>query len=397
MYEATGAAGSGVPRADAVTLTRALVAIDSRNPTLVPGAPGEAPIARFLGEVLGEWGFAVELRDAVPGRPNLIAHVGASGAPALMFAGHLDTVGVEGMSHQPLEADVRDGRIYGRGSTDMKSGIAAMCSAAALAIDAVGERAARQIIIAAVADEEYESLGMRALVADGIRADAAIITEPTRLAICPAHRGFVWIELAFTGRAAHGSRYDIGVDAIRHAGLVLAELDKLDADILPWKTHRLLGRASLHASAIDGGSGLSTYPDRCVMTIERRTLPGETAERVLNEMQEVCDRVHATRPALSVQIRLIESQLPSDVSVDAPIVGMLRNAIAGEGLEQSIEGMSAWTDAAILNEAGIPAICFGPGDIALAHAAEEFVSISEIERATAVLTRLAREWLLEKT
>ena len=396
MSPAAGAGHSGVPRADPIALTRALTRIDSRNPTLVTGGPGEANAARFLADVLAQWGFAVELKDAAPGRPNLIARIGKKSSPALMFAGHLDTVGVEGMTHPPFDAEVRDDRIYGRGSTDMKAGIAAMCSAAALAADLV-RPAARQIVIAAVMDEEYASLGMRAIIADGVKAEAAILTEPTRLAICPAHRGFMWIELAFTGRAAHGSRYDIGVDAIRHAGLVLAELDKIEADVLPKKTHRLLGRGSLHASAIEGGSGLSTYPDRCVLTIERRTLPGETAETVLTEVRQVCDRVRAARPALSAQIRLIESQLPSDVSVDAPVVRMLRSAMAAEGLEVPVEGMSAWTDAAILNEAGIPAICFGPGDITLAHAAEEFVSIAEIETATAVLTRLARDWLSENT
>jgi acetylornithine deacetylase len=271
-----------------------------------------------------------------------------------------------------------------------------MCAAASLAFEDVGGSSSRQIIIAAVADEEYASAGMRSLVAQGITAEAAILTEPTRLAICPAHRGFIWIELDFTGRAAHGSRYDIGVDAIRHAGLVLAELDKLEREVFPLKTHPLLGRGSLHASAIEGGSGLSTYPDRCSLTIERRTLPGETPETALLEVRDVCDRVRATHPALSVQIRLIESQLPSDVSVDAPVVSMLSKAIIAEGGAAPVEGMSAWTDAAILNEAGIPAICFGPGDITLAHAAEEFVSIDEIEQATRVLRRMARDWLSEK-
>lgn len=394
---ATGAGVVGVPRADAVALTRALTRIDSRNPTLVAGAPGELPIARYLADVLGRWGFATELTETASGRPNLVARAGPPGTPALMFAGHLDTVGVDGMTHSPFDADISDGRIYGRGSADMKSGIAAMCSAASLAIDSAGKNLSRQIVIAAVADEEYASIGMRALVAGGVTAEAAILTEPTRLAICPAHRGFVWAELEFTGRAAHGSRYDIGVDAIRHAALVLAELDNLDATILPRTTHRLLGRGSLHASRIEGGSGLSTYPDRCLLVVERRTLPGETAEDAMTELREACDRVRARRPELNAQIRLIEAQSPSDVSVDAPVVEMLRRAIVAEGAEPSIEGMSAWTDAAVLNGAGIPAICFGPGDIGLAHAAEEFVPIEEIERATAVLARLARDWLSEKT
>ena len=392
----TGAGPSGVPRGDAVALTRALTQIDSRNPTLVASGPGEAEVARFLSQVLSEWGFSVELQDAVDGRPNLIARIGAPNSPALMFAGHLDVVGVDGMIHSPFGAEVRDGRIYGRGATDMKSGIASMCAGAVMAMDRVDSGTSRQILIAAVVDEEYASIGMRELVKTGIRADAAVLTEPTRLAICPAHRGFIWIEIIFTGRAAHGSRYDIGVDAIMHAGLVLAELDKLDSQMFPLKTHQLLGRGSLHASEIEGGSGLSTYPDRCVLTIERRTLPGETDETAMNEIRDACERVRATHPALSAEIRLMEAQLPSDVSVDSEVVSMLKRAMEEEQCAVSIEGMSAWTDAAILNGAGIPAICFGPGDISLAHAAEEFVSIDEIERATAVLARMAENWLKEK-
>ncbi|HUQ20544.1 MAG TPA: ArgE/DapE family deacylase [Gemmatimonadaceae bacterium] len=396
MAQATGAGSSGVPRGDAIALTRALTKIDSRNPTLVPGGPGERDVAIFLSQVLTEWGFSVELTDAADNRPNVIARVGAANSPALMFAGHLDIVGIDGMTHSPFNAEVRDGRIYGRGATDMKSGIASMCAAAAIAVDRIPDARSRQVVIAAVIDEEYASIGMRELVASGVTAEAAIITEPTRLAINPAHRGFIWIEITFTGRAAHGSRYDIGVDAIRHAGLVLAELDNLDAEVFPLNKHPLLGRGSLHASAIEGGSGLSTYPDRCVLTIERRTLPGDTAETSLQEVRDACDRVRATHPSLSAEIRLIESQLPSDVSVDAPVVSMLRKAMEEESCEVVVEGMSAWTDAAILNEAGIPAICYGPGDISLAHAAEEFVSIDEIERATAVLARMAQNWLQEK-
>jgi acetylornithine deacetylase len=396
VSRATGAVQAGVPRADPVALTQALTRIDSRNPSLVAGAPGERAVARYLADVLRDWGFSVVLTEAAPARPNLIAQAGAPNTPAMMFAGHLDVVGVEGMTHAPFDADIREGRIFGRGSADMKAGLAAMCAAAALALDEIGDTPNRQILIAAVADEEYASVGMRTLVESGVRAEMAIITEPTRLAICPAHRGFVWAELEFTGRAAHGSRYDIGVDAIRHAALVLAELDDLEASVLPLTTHPLLGRGSLHASSIEGGSGLSTYPERCAVVIERRTLPGETAELALEELRGACDRVRAKRPSLRATVRLIEAQMPSDVSVDAAVVTILKRAVDAEGMKPRIEGMSAWTDAAILNEAGIPAICFGPGDISLAHAAEEFVPIDEIEKATSVLTRVARDWLSER-
>ena len=381
-----------IPRGDAVALARALIKIDSRNPTLAPDSPGEGDCARALAAVLENWGFSVELTNSIPSRPNVVARLGPGDAPALMLNGHLDVVGVEGMIHEPFAAEARDGRIYGRGSADMKGGLAAMCAAA---VAGVGSKAKKQILITAVVDEEYESLGLRALLEAGVRADAAIITEPTRLAICPAHRGFVWFDVSLRGRAAHGSRYDIGVDAITHAGLLLAELDQLERTRDSGPRHRLLGRGSLHASKIRGGVGMSTYPGECDLAIERRTLPGESAEQAMREITDACKRVKARRPEFDARVTLSTAQLPSDVPPDAPIVKRLQGALERENVPVKIEGLSAWTDAALLNEAGIPAICFGPGDIALAHAAEEFVSIEEIATATRVLTRVVREWCEE--
>jgi acetylornithine deacetylase len=378
-----------IARGDAVALARALIEIDSRNPTLVPGAPGESGCALFLARILREWGFESEILEQVAGRPNVIARIGPRGTPSLMFAGHLDVVGVEGMTHPPFSPDIRDGRLYGRGSADMKGGIAAMCSAAAMAI--TGE-SRKSILIAAVVDEEYESLGMRALLASGIRAEAAILTEPTRLAICPAHRGFVWMNVGIRGRAAHGSRYDIGVDAITHAGLLLAELDALEHTRERGITHPLLGRGSLHASRISGGTGMSTYPETCELAIERRTLPGESAETALTEIRDAIRRVKAKDALFDATVTLTTAQAPSDVNVDTPVVRGLASALRAEGLPSAIEGLSAWTDAALLNEAGIPAVCFGPGDIALAHSAEEWVPVGEIESATRVLARVASDW-----
>ncbi|CAN5198863.1 ArgE/DapE family deacylase [soil metagenome] len=375
---------------DARALASALVRIDSRNPSLVDGGPGETACARLLHDVLHAWGFWVELQDAAVGRQNLFARIGVPrGGRSLMFNGHLDVVGTEGMIHPPFAAEERDGRMYGRGSADMKAGIAAMCAAAWRASMA-GTRG--EIQIAAVADEEFDSIGTRALLARGIRADAAIVTEPTRLAIMPAHRGFVWIEVEVIGRAAHGSRFDIGVDAIRHAGLLLAELDRVDAEVLPLSTHPLLGRGSLHASLIEGGTGLSTYPDRCVLKLERRTIPGETAEDVLAEVDRACAAVRARRASFAASVRLLGAQGPSDVPLDSPVIRELAHAMEGLGEPVGIEGMSAWTDAALLNDAGIPAICYGPGDISLAHAAEEFVPLAEIDRSTEVLAAFARRW-----
>ncbi|HEV2642655.1 MAG TPA: ArgE/DapE family deacylase, partial [Candidatus Elarobacter sp.] len=322
---------------------------------------------------------------------NVIARGGKRkrGARTLMLNGHLDVVGTEGMNHAPFTPVVTDGLMYGRGSADMKSGIAAMCVAAR---ECIVRGIDGEVIIAAVIDEEYESLGTRALLDAGVCADAAIITEPTRLAVCPAHRGFAWARVDVRGRAAHGSRYDIGVDAITHAALLLAELDRVQARTFPSRTHPLLGRASLHASTISGGTGLTTYPAACTVEIERRTIPGEGAQTFLDEIAAAAAMVRNTHPDLELDVTITTAQGPSDVAIDAPVVVALRDALQSEKLPVRIEGMSAWTDAALLNAAGIPTICFGPGDISLAHSATEYVPVREIEEATRVLTRFITAW-----
>ena len=286
-----------------------------------------------------------------------------------------------------------------------------MCAAAVRSWDAGDDLS---VTIAAVCDEEYESLGTRALLASGITADAAIITEPTRLTVAPAHRGFAWIDIEFEGVAAHGSRYDIGVDAITHAGLLLAELDAYNVAVLTHRTHPLLGHASLHASLIRGGTAMSTYPDSCVLSVERRTVPNESAgfkwsewlqfspttfddsdplkPDPLAEINAAIRRVKSRTANFKATATLKTAQLPSDVPVEAPIVRALVGAMEDEGEEPHIQGLTAWTDAALFNAAGIPAICFGPGDIALAHSAEEYVSLDEIQTATSVLTRLLHRW-----
>ncbi len=379
-----------IPRGDALALTRALVEIDSRNPRLVPGGPGERAAAEALAEVLGAWGFKVDLLEPLPGRPNVLARIGGGvGGRSLLLNGHLDTVGVDGMTHEPWRAVERDGRLYGRGSADMKGGIAAMCAAAARAAeDGLGG----EVIIAAVIDEEFESHGTRHLIDCGVTAHAAIVTEPTRLAIAPAHRGFAWVDVVATGRAAHGSRYDIGVDAITGMAHLLAELDAFQRETLAKRTHPLLGHASLHAGVIAGGTGISTYPDRCTVSLERRTLPGERGEEFVSEVEAAIARVRARFPEFAAEVRRGLTQAPNDVPLDHPIVLALSDAARAHGVTPSVEGLSCWTDAALLSAAGIPAVCFGPGDIALAHAAEEYVPVEQVTRATDVLTDVIRAW-----
>ncbi|MEX2182447.1 MAG: ArgE/DapE family deacylase [Gemmatimonadaceae bacterium] len=381
---------ASAPRGDALALTRALVAIDSRNPALADDGPGERAAAEHLAEVLTAWGFAVDLLEALPGRPCVVARIGGGhGGRSLLLNGHLDTVGVEGMTHPPFTPAERDGRLYGRGSADMKGGIAAMCAAAARAAD---HDLGGEVVLAIVVDEEWASAGTKFLLEAGITAHAAIVTEPTRLAICPAHRGFAWADVTVHGRAAHGSRYDIGVDAITHAAHLIAELDAFQARTLAARTHPLLGHASLHVGTIQGGSGISTYPERCTFSVERRTLPGERGADFFGELDAAIQRVGARVPAFRADVTPQLVQEPNDVPPDHPLIAALSDASAKHGGRAPIEGLSCWTDAALLSAAGIPALCYGPGDIALAHAAEEWVPVAEIVRATDVLTETIIAW-----
>src|SRR5216110_2357488 len=257
----------------AIRLLRDLVAVNSVNPTLVPGAPGERDIAQVVANELRRSGLDVSLETVAEGRPNVVGILeGRAKGRTLMFCGHTDTVGVAGMS-DPFTPRERDGRLYGRGAQDMKGGVAAMMSAAA-AIAGRGGLAAGRLIVAAVVDEEHSSIGADALVQTW-RADAAIVTEPTDLAIAVGHKGFAWVEVTVEGRAAHGSRPAEGQDAILRLGRVLTWLETLDRTLQTQPPHALLGTGSLHASFVEGGHELSSYPDRAVLQMERRILPSE--------------------------------------------------------------------------------------------------------------------------
>jgi acetylornithine deacetylase len=369
-----------------LALTQALVAIDSRNPDLVPDAPGEREAAAFLAEVLEGWGFAVSRSEVKPGRANVLARIGPTGVSPLVFNGHLDVVGTDGMTHAPFAPEVRDGNLYARGVTDMKGGIAAMCVAAARA--ASTRSLAREVVIAAVCDEEFASIGTKALLDDGLRATGAIITEPTRMAVVPAHKGFAWLTVTVQGHAAHGSRYDVGIDANRMGARFLMALDAYEQKVLTTRTHPLLGRASVHAPIVGGGTGWSTYAEQCTVKLERRTLPGERAEQVREEIQALLDALHAADPQFRATCDLGGAQPPLETPVTHELVTSLVKACRAHGLPGTVDGLSCWTDAALFAEAGIPAVCFGPGDIARAHSATEWVEVAQLEAAADVLQRV---------
>jgi acetylornithine deacetylase len=358
----------------AVALLAELVSINSVNPALVPGGAGEAEIAAAVARRLSAAGLSVDTGEAAPGRPNVVAVLeGRRPGRSLMLCGHLDTVGVEGMP-APFDPVEREGRLYGRGAQDMKGGLAAILSAA----ETLARRGlpAGRVVVAAVADEEHASLGAAQLVKSW-SADAAIVAEPTDLAIGVAHKGFGWVELETFGRAAHGSRPAEGEDAILRMGRVLGRLERLGKELASRFTHPLLGPASLHASLIQGGRELSTYPDHCVLQLERRTLPGEASDIAVTELEEILSALEREDSSFRASVRPLFSQPPYATPAATPIVEDLASALESSGGTARREGMSFWTDAAILGSAGIPSVVFGPGGAGL-HGLEEYVRIEEV-------------------
>jgi acetylornithine deacetylase len=369
----------------ALQLLKELIAVDSINPSLVPGAAGEAAIGRTIAQAMRGMGFVVETQEVVPGRSNIVGTLtGRALGRSLMFCGHIDTVGVTGMA-APFEPIEKDGRIYGRGSQDMKSGVAAMIDAAR--IIGMGGPASGKIIVACVVDEEHASIGADALVTKW-RADAAVVTEPTDLQVAVAHKGFEWVEIETEGRAAHGSRPREGRDAIRSMGRVLGGLDAIDRKLQAHQPHPLLGTASLHASLIEGGRELSSYPDRCHLQMERRTIPGEAPGAAAREVEDLLGRLRQEDPEFKAASKGMFARSPYEIASTHELPqAMLRAA----GSHTGPIGMSFWTDAAILGEAGIPSILFGPAGAGL-HSVEEWVDAQSVLRCRDALVALARDW-----
>jgi acetylornithine deacetylase len=369
-----------------------LVAIDSVNPLLVPGAAGEAAIARRIGEEMQAIGLQVHVTDAAPGRPNVVGVLRGRGpGRSLMLCGHTDTVGVSGMS-RPFAPEVRAGRLYGRGSQDMKGGLTAMLGAARRIAESGLD--AGELVVAAVVDEEHSSLGAEALVHQW-RADAAVVTEPTSLDVAVAHKGFQWMTVETRGRAAHGSRPQEGRDAILRMGRVLSALERLDRTLAAGPRHPLLGTPSLHASLIHGGQELSSYPARAWLEFERRTLPGEPRSSALNELDAILGQLRANDPEFECDRRAVLSRDAYEIDPASPLPGQLTEAARRVGCPAVRTGMTFWTDAAILGVAGIATVVFGPGGAGL-HSTEEYVLLDDVERCCAALVELARTITLQR-
>jgi acetylornithine deacetylase len=354
-------------------LASQLVAIDSINPDLIAGAAGEHEIALFVAKWLERAGLDVE-RVGPADRPSVIATTrGTGGGRSLLLNAHLDTVGVTGMA-APHEPRIESGRLYGRGAYDMKGALAAIMTAAA---QANRESPRGKVIVTAVADEEVASIGTEAVL-DRVRADAAIVVEPTELQLAVAHKGFAGFEIETEGVAAHGSRPHLGVDAIAKMGPILVALKELDARVQSGVRHPLLGPGSLHASLIEGGQEFSSYPARCLLTGERRTLPGETLAQVEQELRAITG---------DARLRMLVSREPYEIDPQHAFVELVRRCAD----QPETVGVSFWADSGLVAATGIPTVLYGPlGEGA--HAVDEWVDLDSVARVRDVCLRVAVEW-----
>ena len=374
-----------------------LVRINSVNPSLSPDGKGEAEIGVYVANALNALGLEVTTYELAPNRVNVVgilrgtANNHSANGRSLLLNAHMDTVGVTGMA-DPFGADIRNGRLYGRGSQDMKASLAAMLGVAKAFVDDGGQLAG-DLWITAVADEEYASTGMEHLVktiaAENVVIDAAIVTEPTDLTLCRAHRGFIWYEVESIGRAAHGSRYAEGIDANMRMGRFLSRLDKLEQELRQRPPHPLAGPPSLHASILRGGTEVSVYAASSHLTLERRTIPGETQDQATAELQAIIDQLAAEDETFKATVKPTFRREPFEVSAKTPIVQTMANVMTGQlGSPPDHTGQTFWTDAALLAEVGIDTVLLGPIGYGL-HSADEWVDVQSVMDLAAILAETA--------
>ena len=367
-----------------------LVRIDSTNPTLEAGSAGEEQIAALVADVMRDLGLAVETIESAPGRTSVVGvRPGTGTGRSLMLNAHTDTVGVDGME-APFTPRIENGRMYGRGTQDMKGSLAAQL-AAVKALNEAGIEMAGDLVVAAVADEEAMSVGTESILPQ-YATDGAIVTEPTDLELCLAHKGFVWLDVTTRGRAAHGSRPSEGIDANRHMGRVLHRLDALDDQLAQHSGHPLVDAPSLHAAQIEGGSAPSIYAAECWMRVERRTIPGETAADARDELQEILDALSAEDDAFDASLAVDFNRDPFEVAADAPIATATRTAATDVlGTAPPDAGQTYWTDAGLLAKADVETVVLGPIGAGL-HTTEEWVDLDSLVHLARILAQTAQQY-----
>jgi len=371
---------------DPVALAIELISIDSVNSQLVPGAAGEGPLAAYCAEWFSTRGFGVRVHESIPGRPSVVATAkGTGGGRSLMLNGHLDTVGVATWVGEPFIPEVSDGNLYGRGAFDMKGSVAAIMVAAAR----TAGQTAGDVIVTLVADEEFGSIGTEEILAHHT-ADAAIIAEPSGLELTLAHRGFGWFEIAIEGVAAHGSLPEQGVDAIAHARRIMTALDELRGQLESGPGHPTLGHGTVRVATIVGGVDAATVAPSCVLTVERRFLPGESPDAVETQLRAFVEGVESGGTTTVLTRLVARGAFEADPSW--PIVRAV-SARAEAVLSRPVatRGEPFWTDAGLVLEAGIPCLILGV-DGGGAHADSEWATVESIEQLTDIFEGTIRDF-----
>jgi acetylornithine deacetylase/succinyl-diaminopimelate desuccinylase-like protein len=357
-----------------------LIALPSVNSAFLPARDhraGEGRVAEFLAATVARAGLDIELQKVQPARPNLLARLSPSGPPrqTILLAPHLDTVGAADELFRPRKSG---DRLFGRGACDTKGSVAAMVAALCTVAKSGRRPRETEIVFAGLIDEENAQAGSRALVAGGFRADLAIVGEPTQLRVVTAHKGSLWLELETRGKAAHGSRPELGRNAVHEMARIVDALQTDYAAGLRARRHRLLGRATISVGTIRGGTQPNIVPDSCFITLDRRTLPGETETAVRREIA-----AFLARRGLRAHFR--SAKLAPCVAMETnPRLPLVRGFLRAAGQTRP-EGVDYFCDAAVLAGGGIPSVVFGPGNIAQAHTADEWISLRSLERARDLL------------
>jgi acetylornithine deacetylase len=379
-----------------LSIMEKLVSINSVNPCIEKGQ-GEIEVSKYIAGFLEKLGLEVRTQEVVDGRFNLIGTLRGSGkGKNLMFNGHTDTVGIRNMSIEPLKPSVENGRLHGRGSCDMKGPIAAMISALKTLSESKVELKGN-VSLSTVVGEEFDNVGANKLVTEkqfGKLTQALIVGEPTSLQLAIKHKGFANIEVEVEGKAAHGSVPEKGVDAIEKAAKIIVEMEKLKKTFGS-KKDPLLGEPKMHTSTIEGGREWSVVPDRCVVRFELRTIPEYATSQALKDVENIIRELGSKDPDLKAKVGLFLSGEPLNTSHEEPMIKGLQKAIkAVKGIQPQIIGLPFYTEAAIFAKAlNVPACIIGPGDIAQAHSADEFVRVSEVFEAARIYALTAIDFV----
>ena len=367
-------------------LLRELIALPSVNPAFLPaGHPnaGEHRVADYLAAVAAKGGLEIEFQDVFPNRRNLFARLRPSGkiTRRILLAPHMDTVGLA--NDDQLKPGEKRGRLYGRGACDTKGSVAAMLGALLQVAESGKRPASTEIIFIGLIDEENNQSGSRAVAKSGLKADLAIVGEPTRLEVVTAHKGDLWLSLETRGKAAHGARPELGKNAVHDMARIVDLLETTYRRHLKKRGHPLLGHPTINVGSIRGGTQPNIVPDHCEIAVDRRTLPGETEARVRREIIALLKQ-HGL--SAKIQNNKGAACLALETSPDLPLVRQL----LGLARQTKPVGVHYFCDASVLSAGGIPSIVFGPGDIAQAHTAAEWISLTSLERGTALLTGFLR-------